>query len=153
VILAVLLALCIFQYYVDQAPLTSMPFFSNSFFTGIHDVNRALFLIPITYSALVFRIRGSIITSLIFLVTVLLRALLISPYPNPLLRALIFVVFSALVSLLIATELNRFEKERKTRVELDTAYQKLSEYTQKLENNQEQLIQAEKLTSFYLLAD
>lgn len=151
-ILAVLLALCIFQYYVDQTPLTSLPFFGHSFFTGIHDANRALFLIPIIYSALVFRMRGSIITSLIFLVTVLPRALLISPYPNPLLRALIFVVFSAFVGMLIATELNRFEKERKTRVELDTAYQKLSEYTQKLKDNQEQLMQAEKLTSLGQLA-
>jgi signal transduction histidine kinase len=151
-ILIVLMALCIFQYYVDQTPLTSIPFFSHSFFTGIHDVNRALFFIPIIYSALVFRVRGSIITSLIFLITVLPRALFISPYPNPLLRALIFVVFSALVSLLIATELNRFEKERKTRVELDIAYQKLSEYTQKLKDNQEQLIQAEKLTSLGQLA-
>jgi signal transduction histidine kinase len=151
-ILIVLLALCIFQYYVDQTPLTSLPFFSNSFFTGIHDTNRAMFLIPITYAALVFRIRGSIITSLIFLVTVLPRALLISPYPNPLLRAFIFVVFSALVGLLIATELNRFEKEKKTRVELDAAYLKLSENTQKLKDNQEQLIQAEKLTSLGQLA-
>jgi C4-dicarboxylate-specific signal transduction histidine kinase len=127
--------------------LNQYAFFSNSFCTGIQDVNRALFLIPITHSASVFRIRDSIITSLILLVTVLLRALLISPYPNPLRRALIFVVFSALVSLLIATELNRFEKERKTPVELDSAYQKLDEYAQKLENNQKQLIQAEKLTS------
>jgi len=151
-ILIVLMALCIFQYYIDQTPLTSIPFFSHSFFTGVHDVNRALFLIPITYSALVFRVRGSIITSLIFLITVIPRALFFSPYPNPLLRALIFVIFSALISLLIATELNWFEKEKKTRVELDTAYQKLSEYTQKLKDNQEQLIQAEKLTSLGQLA-
>jgi hypothetical protein len=74
-IIAALMVLCIFQYYVDQTALTSLPFFSNSFFTGVHDVNRALFLIPIVYAALAFRVRGSLITSLIFLVAV--------PTPTP----------------------------------------------------------------------
>jgi signal transduction histidine kinase len=151
-ILAILLALCIFQYYIDQTSLVNIPFFNSSFFVGVHDMNRALFLIPIIYSALVYRVRGVVITSIIFLVTVLPRALLISTYPDPLLRALISVAFSALVSLLIAIELNGFERERKIRIELDSAYQKLSEYTQTLQDNQEQLVQAEKLTSLGQLA-
>jgi len=146
-IVTALMALCIFQYYVDQTTLTSLPFFSNSFFTGVHDVNRALFLIPIVYAALAFRVRGSIITSLIFLASVLPRALLFSTYPNPLLRALVFVVFAALIGLFLATELNRFERERKTNAELKSAYQKLNEYTQQLKDSQEQLIQSEKLSS------
>jgi len=152
VILAVLLALSIFQYYVDQTALTSLPVFSNVFFTGIHDVNRALFLIPIVYAALAFRLRGSIITLLIFLAAVLPRALLFSTYPNPLLRALVFFVFAAFIGLFIATELNRFERERQTRNELGAAYQKLNEYTQQLKDSQEQLIQSEKLSSLGQLA-
>jgi signal transduction histidine kinase len=151
-ILTALLALCIFQYYVDQTPLIGMPFFSNSFFTGVHDANRALFLIPIIYAALIFRVRGSLITSLIFLVAVLPRALFLSPYPNPLFRALVFVVFATLIGFLTAIELNRVEREKKTSAELSAAYQKLSEYTQKLKDSQEQLIQAEKLTSLGQLA-
>jgi signal transduction histidine kinase len=146
-ILAALMALCIFQYYVDQTPLTSLPFFSNSFFTGVHDINRALFLIPIIYGALAFRVRGSLITSLIFLAAVLPRALVFSTYPSPLLRALVFVVFAAFIGLFLATELNRFERERKTNAELKAAYQKLNEYTQQLKESQEQLIQSEKLSS------
>jgi signal transduction histidine kinase len=145
-ILTVLLVLCIFQYYVEQTPLISLPVFNDSFFTGIHDVNRVMFLIPIVYAAVAYRVRGSLISSLIFLGAVLPRALLFSPYPNPLLRALIFVVFSALVSLFIALELNRVERERKTQVELSSAYQKLSEYVQRLKESEEQLIQAERLT-------
>jgi len=151
-ILTALVALCIFQYYVDQTPLASMPFFSHSFFTGVHDVNRALFLIPIIYAVLAFRVRGSIITSLIFLVAVLPRALLFSTYPNPLLRALVFVVFAALIGLFIAIELNRLERERKINAELKAAYQKLNEYTQQLKDSQEQLIQSEKLSSLGQLA-
>jgi signal transduction histidine kinase len=152
VILVVLLALAIFQYYIDQTALVSLPFFSNVFFTGIHDVNRALFIIPIVYAALAFRLRGSIVTLLIFLAAALPRALLFSTYPNPLLRALVFVVFAAFIGLFIATELNRFERERQTRNELSAAYQKLNEYTQRLKDSQEQLIQSEKLSSLGQLA-
>jgi signal transduction histidine kinase len=151
-IIAAILVFCIFQYYVDQTSLTSLPFFSSSFFTGVHDVNRALFLIPIVYATLAFRVRGSLITSLIFLVAVLPRALAFSTYPNPLLRALVFVVFAALIGLFIAAELNRFERERKTTAELKAAYQKLNEYTQQLKDSQEQLIQSEKLSSLGQLA-
>jgi signal transduction histidine kinase len=151
-IVAAILVLCIFQYYVDQTPLASMPFFSHSFFTGVHDVNRALFLIPIIYAALAFRVRGSLITSLIFLAAVLPRALVFSSYPSPLLRALVFVVFAAAIGLFLATELNRFERERKTTAELKAAYKKLNEYTQQLKDSQEQLIQSEKLSSLGQLA-
>jgi signal transduction histidine kinase len=151
-ILTALMVLCIFQYYIDQTPLVNTPVFNNSFFTGVHDINRVLFLIPIIYAALVFRVRGSMIISLIFLVAVLPRALLISPYPDPILRALVFVAFSTLIGLLVATELNWVERERKTRAELDATYQKLSEYTQRLKDSQEQLIQTEKLTSLGQLA-
>jgi signal transduction histidine kinase len=151
-IVAAIVVLCLFQYYVDQTPLASKPFFSNSFFTGIHDVNRALFLIPIIYAAIAFRVRGSLITSLIFLAAVLPRALEFSTYPSPLLRALVFVVFAAAIGLFIATELNRFERERKTNAELAAAYQKLNEYTQQLKDSQEQLIQSEKLSSLGQLA-
>jgi signal transduction histidine kinase len=146
-LLILLFILCIFQYYVDQTPLTSLPFFSHNFFTGIHDINRVMFFIPVVYAALVYRVPGSLVSSFIFLGVVLPRALLFSPYSNPLLRALIFVLFSALVSLLIALELNRVERERKAQAALSSAYQKLSEYVQRLKESQEQLIQAEKLTS------
>jgi two-component system NtrC family sensor kinase len=71
---------------------------------------------------------------------VLPRALFYSPNPDPLLRPLLFVTFAALVSLLIATQLNRIEEERKAHAELREAYQQLKE-------SQEQLIQAEKLSS------
>jgi len=75
------------------------------------------------------------------------RALLFSTYPNPLLRALVFFIFAALIGLFIAIELNRAEREKKINAELNAAYQKLNEYTQQLKDSQEQLIQSEKLSS------
>jgi len=72
--------------------------------------------------------------------------LLISPYPDPLLRPLVFVTFAAFISLFIATQLNRIEREIRTGAELGAAYHELSEAHEKLKESQDELIQAEKLT-------
>ena len=151
-IITVLMIVCASIYYVEQTPLINIPPFNYSFFTSIHDLHRTLFFIPIVYAALVFRVRGSLIASFAFLCVVLPRALLFSPYPNPLLRPLLFVTFASFIGLLLATHLNRIEKERKTRAELSAAYQELSEYDRHLQESQEQLIQAEKLTSLGQMA-
>lgn len=151
-IITALMALGALNYYIYQIPLANIPLFKHSFFTSVHDLHRTLFLIPIIYAALVFRVRGSLIASFAFLCVVLPRALLFSPYPDPLLRPLIFVIFATLTSLLIATQINRVEREREAQAELSTAYKKLSEYDQHLRESQERLIQAEKLTSLGQLA-
>lgn len=116
-IITALMAFCTLLYYVDRTPLVGMSPFNHSFFTGIHDIQRILFFIPIIYAALVFRVRGSLIVSFAFLCVVLPRAFLFSPYPNPLLRPLLFVSFAALVSLLLATQLNLAVKARKAQAE------------------------------------
>jgi len=144
-IIAPLTAFITFLYYVDQTPLAGISPFNTSFFSGVHDIHRTLFLIPVVYSALVFRVRGSLIISSVFLCVVLPRALLFSPYPDPLLRPLFFVSLAVLISLLVATQLNRIESERRALAELKAAYQKLEE-------SQEQLIQAEKLSSLGQMA-
>lgn len=151
-IITALMALCTFFYYVEQTPLVSIPPFNHSFFTGIHDVQRILFFVPITYAAVIFRVRGSLITSFLFLCVVLPRALLFSSYPNPLARALAFVISGALLSLLIATQVNQLERGKKARDELSIAYQKLAESYDQLRKNQEQLVQAEKLSSLGQMA-
>lgn len=151
-IITTLIILGTATYYVDQTLLADIPPFNLGFFTGVHDLHRTLFLIPVIYAALVYRVRGSLIASLVFLLVVSPRALLFSPYPNPLLRAFLFVIFAAFISLLIATQLNRLERERKIQAELNDAYQKLSEYDRNLRASQEQLIQAERLSSLGQMA-
>jgi len=151
-IITALIAFGALLYYADQTPLVSIWPFKHSFFTSVHDLHRTLFFIPIIYAALVFRVRGSLIVSFAFLCVVLPRALLFSSYPDPLVRPLLFVTFAVFISLLMATQLNRVEKERKARAELSAAYQELSEYHQRLRESQEQLIQAEKLTSLGQMA-
>ena len=144
-IITALMAFFTFLYYIDQTPLVEMTPFNYTFFSGVHDIHRILFVIPVVYAAFMFRVWGSLVTSFVFLCVVMPRSLLFSPYPDPVLRALLFVIIMALASLLIATQLNRTEREQKARAELSAAYQELKE-------SQEQLIQAEKLTSLGQLA-
>jgi len=144
-IIIFLMAFGIFHYYVDQTTLIIVPPFNHPLFSTTHDLHRTLFLIPIVYAAVVFRIRGSVIASFVFLCVVLPRAVLFSPNPQPLLRALVFVYFELVISLLIAVGLNRVEREETARRELARAYRELRE-------TQEQLIQADRLTALGQLA-
>jgi len=132
-IITALMAFVTFFYYVDQTRLVSISPFNHSFFTGVHDALRALFFVPIIYATLAFRVRGSLITSFVFLCVVLPRALLFSPYPNPLLRSLISVATTALISLLLATYLNQLEKERKGHAESSKLHEELSQYHQRFD--------------------
>ncbi len=151
-IIVALMAFLTLVYYIDQTPLVSLAPFSHSFFTGVHDLHRTLFFIPIVYAAMVFGVWGSLITSFTFLCVVLPRALLFSPYTDPLVRAALFVILAAFIGTLVAMQLSRIEGERRARAALDKAYKELSQYDKRLRENQEQLIQAEKLTSLGQMA-
>jgi signal transduction histidine kinase len=151
-IIVALMVFLTFLYYVDQTPLVNVTPFGHTFFTGVHDIHRTLYFIPIVYAAMVFGVWGSLITSSAFLCLVLPRALLFSPYADPLIRAALFVILAAFIGVLVAMQLSRIDSERRARVSLDKAYNELSEYDKRLRENQEQLIQAEKLTSLGQMA-
>lgn len=146
-ILLVLFSILAFIYYIDQTPLIKRWPFNNTFFTGVHDLYRTLFLIPIIYAAFIFRLRGSLLTSLAFFGIILPRAFYFSPYPNPVLRPVISLALSAIIGVLVTVWLNRLGKERKARAELMTAYEEIQDYDRRLKENQAMLIQAEKLAS------
>ena len=146
-ILLVLFSILAFIYYIDQTPLIKRWPFNNTFFTGVHDLYRTLFLIPILYAAFIFRLRGSLLTSLAFFGVILPRAFYFSPYPNPVLRPVISLALSAIIGVLVTVWLNRLGKERKARAELMTAYEEIQDYDRRLKENQAMLIQAEKLAS------
>lgn len=134
-----------FLYYVDQTRLVATAPFNHTFFTTVHDLHRTLFFIPVIYAAVAFRLRGALVASAAFLAVVLPRAILFSPYPDPLLRPLLFVIFAAFVSILLAIQLDHTEEEIRARTQLAGAYQRLRQ-------TQDQLIHAEKLTSLGQLA-
>jgi signal transduction histidine kinase len=129
-IIVVLMAVLTLVYYAGQTPLAHV----SSFFTDVfpHDLHRVLFLLPLIYAALLFRVWGAVGASLAFLVIVLPRTLY-SPFADPLIRPLIFVLFAALVAVLTAVLMNRIDEER--------------EIARRLKESQEQLVHAEKLAS------
>jgi len=148
-IIVALMAVLTLVYYAGYTPLTNL----GSFFTDAfpHDLHRTLFLIPIIYAALTFRVRGALGASLVFLCVVLPRTFY-SPYTDPLVRPLLFVLFTAFLGVLTAMLIDGVEKEERAHVELNIAHQELSTYVQQLKESQEQLIQAEKLTSLGQMA-
>jgi signal transduction histidine kinase len=148
-IIAALMAVLTLVYYAGYTPLANL----GSFFTDAfpHDLHRTLFLIPIIYAALTFRVRGALGASFVFLCVVLPRTFY-SPYTDPLVRPLLFVLFTAFLGVLSAMLIDGVEKEEKAHAELNIAHQELSTYVQQLKESQEQLIQAEKLTSLGQMA-
>jgi len=134
IILAVMAILAL-VYYAGHTPLArSVSFLTDAF---PHDLHRALFLIPVVYAALTFRVRGAIGASFAFLCIVLPRTFF-SPYADPLLRPLLFVLVTAFVGVLTAVLMDRIDEEKGI--------------IRRLKESQEQLIHAEKLTSVGQLA-
>jgi PAS domain-containing protein len=108
-----LLAFCTLFYYfgelVDWATWNAL---RSDFFYGIHDVHRLLFLIPIVYAGYTARIKGAVIVTLVSFVIFLPRAFFISPYPDPLLRMVLFVVFAGVIGTLVGVIRNQSEESR-----------------------------------------
>jgi PAS domain-containing protein len=101
-LLLLLMAVCTLVYYfgelIDWAAWDSI---RANFFYGIHDVHRLLFLAPIVYTGYTAGSKGAIIITLISFVIFLPRAFFISPYPDPLLRMVIFTVFAGVIGVLV----------------------------------------------------
>ena len=129
-IIVALMAVLVLVYYAGRTPLARLaPFFTDAY---LHDLHRLLFLPPIIYAALTFRVRGALVASLAFLCIVLPRTFY-SPYADALLRPLLFVLFTAVVAVLTALLMDRIDEER--------------EIIRRLKETREQLVHAEKLAS------
>jgi len=115
-ILGLLLAGCILFYYLGElVTLAGWEGIRWTFLYGVHDIHRLLFLAPIIYSAYVFGTKATIIITIVSANTMLPRAVFISPYPDPLLRMLIFIAIAGTMGYL--TAVTRRESERRQRLE------------------------------------
>ena len=85
------------------------------FFYTVHDVQRLLFLYPIIYAGYAFRIKGAMIATIASFVVFLPRAFMISAYPYPVLRVVLFAAGAGVTGLLIG--MIRNESERRMRLE------------------------------------
>jgi PAS domain-containing protein len=113
-ILPLLLVMATLFYYfgelVDWAAWNALRL---NFFYGIHDVHRLVFLAPITYAGYTSGKKGAIIVTLVSFIIFLPRAFFISPYPDPLLRMIIFVVFAGVIGWLVGAIREQALKSRR----------------------------------------
>ena len=110
-ILPLLLVFCTSFYYfgelVDWAVWEGL---RRDFFYGIHDVHRLLFLAPIIYAGYTARVKGAVIVTLLSLAIFLPRAFFISPFPDPLLRTVLFTVGAGSIGVLTGIVRNKSEQ-------------------------------------------
>ncbi len=112
-ILPSMLIFCTLFYYfgelVDWAGWDALRW---DFFYGVHDVHRLLFLVPIIYAGYTARVKGALIVTLGAFAVFLPRAFLISPFPDPLLRMVLFTIIAGVIGSLIGVIHNRSEQCR-----------------------------------------
>jgi len=111
------------------------------------DIYIIIFFYPLMYAAIVYRIRGVIISGVVFLGILLPQALIVSQDPVFLIRTLIFAAFAYLAAALGAVLLNYLEHQLEAYQEILSLNEKLSDSIDKLQKTEQQLIQAAKLSS------
>jgi len=117
--IAVLVVVFSITYYAGQLGIAWFPFgerfLANEY---AHDVHRSLFLIPMVYTAIVFRFKGALFISIVVFIILLPRGLFYSPIPDPLLRPVVFAMVSSLATIALGLERDRRIREAKTLEEL-----------------------------------
>jgi ABC-type spermidine/putrescine transport system permease subunit I len=110
---AIFLLCTVFYYFGELIDWAAWDALRANFFYGVHDIHRLLFLIPIVYAGYYNRVRGAIIITLISLAVFLPRAFFISPYPDPLLRMVIFTIFAGVIGVLVGIIRNQSDRLRR----------------------------------------
>ncbi len=105
--------ICTLLYYfgelVDFAGWESLRW---EFFYIVHDIHRLFFLAPIIYAGYIFRVKGAVITTIATFIIFLPRALFISPFPEPMLRPVLFILVAGTMGALIGKTRNESERRR-----------------------------------------
>jgi signal transduction histidine kinase len=134
-----------YHFWIITGLLAAFTYIYYGVLTAYHDVYVILFFYPLIYAAVTYRLRGVIISGLVFLGILLPHALLLAPDPVSLARSLIFAIFAFLISALGATLLNYLEQQVEAYEEILSLNEELNSYIERLQSTQQQLIQAGKL--------
>jgi len=112
-IIFLLLGFCTLFYYfgelVDFAGWESLRW---GFLYGVHDVHRLLFLAPILYAAYVFGGKATAIITIVSLMIFLPRAIFHSPFPDPIMRMVLFIIIAGTMGHLMALTRRESKKRR-----------------------------------------
>ena len=103
----------LFYYFGELVDWAAWEVLRLNFFYGIHDIHRLVFLAPIVYAAYTAGKKGAVIVTLVSFLIFLPRAFFISPYPDPLLRMVIFIVFAGVIGWLVGALKEQALKSRR----------------------------------------
>ncbi len=113
-ILGILLIYCsLFYYFGELAGLFRWESLRLDFFNGAHDIQRALFLIPVVYSGYTFGVKGAAIVILLSSLIVVPRFLLPSAAADSIIRVPLFIIFAGIVGFLSGVIGNKFSRRQK----------------------------------------
>jgi signal transduction histidine kinase len=120
-LLPVMLIFCaLFYYFGELVQWAAWDSLRSELFYSIHDIHRLLFLVPIIYAGYHKRVKGAILITLVSLAIFLPRALIVSPYPDPLLRMIFFVIIAGVIGSLTGVIRNQSEKNLLLREKIHT---------------------------------
>ncbi len=94
----------LFYYFGELVDFFGWEALRWDFFYTVHDIHRLFFLVPIIYAGYFFGVRAAIIFTILTLATFLFRALFISPFPDPLLRTVLFIIIAGSIGYLTGNE-------------------------------------------------
>ena len=115
-IIFLLLGFCtLFYYFGELVNYAGWESLRWGFLYGVHDVHRLLFLAPILYAAYVFGGKATAIITIISLIIFLPRAIFYSPFPDPILRMILFIIIAGMMGHL--TALTRRESKKRRHLE------------------------------------
>ncbi len=120
-------------------------FFTYLIFPVFYDVYVIFLFPPLLYAALAYRLKGSVIGSIIFVLILVPKTFPLSFETPVLVRSFIFLIFPFVSSGLVATWLDYFDRQLQAYKEILALNDKLNIYVEKLEKTQKQLLQSEKL--------
>ena len=102
----------LFYYFGELVDFAGWEALRWDFFYGVHDIHRLLFLAPIIYAAYFFGVKATVIITIVAVNTFLPRALFISPFPDPLLRTVLFIIVAGTIGYLTAITRSKSERCR-----------------------------------------
>ncbi len=112
-ILVLLWGFCtLFYYFGELVDFAGWEALRWDFFYGVHDIHRLLFMAPIIYAGYVFGVKATIIVTIVAVNSLLPRALFVSPFPDPLLRTVFFIVIAGAMGYLTAIAHSECERRR-----------------------------------------
>jgi len=104
------------------------------FFYSVHDIHRLLFFAPIIYAGYVFGIKAAVIITIVAIMALLPRALFISPFPDPLLRTVLFIIVAGIMGYLTAKVRSESERRRRLEAQLISERDKLLGILERMED-------------------